>query len=95
MEGAGALRASIKNNAAAVHMKRKDWAAARADALAACAAEPGNAKAHFRAGSAAAQLSDWATAKAQLVEAVRLAPADARSSFDYGAEKALQLYAGR
>jgi peptidylprolyl isomerase len=84
-----ALRCTIKSNAAACSLKRKDFAAAAAEAALATQADASNAKAHFRQGCALAQLSKFAEAKAALVAAAKLAPTDAAIRAEYARVKEL------
>lgn len=72
-----ALRAALHLNAAAVALKRGDFAGALKSANAALKAEPGAPKALFRRGAARAGLGDLDAAKADLAAAAAAAPGDA------------------
>ena len=61
-------------NKAACLLKLQGYIAAGNEARAVLAADPGNAKAHFRLGQAANNLSDYATAQRSLTESIKLNP---------------------
>jgi len=92
-EEAGALKGTIKSNAAQVHLKLGDAAGAKAAAEAATQADPKNSKAWFRLGCAESALGAFKAARAALVEAGRLSPGDAAVKAEFEKVKGLQAKA--
>jgi peptidylprolyl isomerase len=72
-----ALRVSVNSNLAAVHLKRSAWRDAAAAAGAALAADPANAKALARRGTARSHTGQLEEARADLLAAAKAAPGDA------------------